>query len=63
MGEIERRFPQAERFRLFTGHRSAKALHIYAELGYRESRTEYVHEDLTLIYLEKPNAFRAEPDA
>ncbi len=55
MAEIESRFPEAERFRLFTGHRSAKALHIYEELGYREFRTEYLHEKLTLIYLEKPN--------
>jgi ribosomal protein S18 acetylase RimI-like enzyme len=55
MEEIESRFPQAERFRLFTGQRSAKALHIYEELGYREFRTEYVHENLTLVYLEKPN--------
>jgi ribosomal protein S18 acetylase RimI-like enzyme len=55
MEEIESRFPQAERFRLFTGHLSAKALHIYEGLGYREFRTEYVHENLTLVYLEKPN--------
>jgi ribosomal protein S18 acetylase RimI-like enzyme len=55
MQEIEGRFPQAERFRLFTGHRSAKALHIYEGLGYEEFRTEYVHENLTLVYLEKRN--------
>ncbi len=55
MEEIENRFPEAERFRLFTGHRSAKALRIYEGLGYREFRTEYLHENLTLIYLEKPN--------
>jgi len=55
MAEMENRFPEAERFRLFTGHRSVKALHIYEELGYRKFRTEYLHENLTLIYLEKPN--------
>lgn len=61
MREIEGRFPQAESFRLFTGHRSDKALHIYGKLGYREYRTEYVHERLTLIYLEKPNLETGHP--
>lgn len=55
MREIESRFPRAERFRLFTGHRSDKALHIYAELGYEEYRREYLSDNLTLIYLEKAN--------
>lgn len=55
MREIENRFPEAERFRLFTGHRSDGALHIYAKLGYREYRTEYVSDNLALIYLEKAN--------
>jgi ribosomal protein S18 acetylase RimI-like enzyme len=55
MEEIEASFPQAESFRLFTGHRSEKPLHIYEKMGYEEYRTEYLHEDLTLIYLEKSN--------
>ncbi len=53
MGEIERRFPEAARFELFTGHRSARNLHLYAKLGYRVFREEYVDERLTLVYLEK----------
>ncbi len=53
MEEIEARFPQAERFELFTGHRSDKPLHIYEKRGYRVFRREPVHENLTLIYLEK----------
>jgi predicted N-acetyltransferase YhbS len=53
MEEIEARFPQAERFELFTGHRSDKHLHIYEKRGYHVFRREPVHENLTLIYLEK----------
>ena len=55
MHEIEARFPQAERFELFTGHRSAKNLHLYRNLGYRELRRERVDATLELVYLEKPN--------
>ncbi|RJP31036.1 MAG: GNAT family N-acetyltransferase [Actinobacteria bacterium] len=51
--EIEERFPGAERFTLFTGHRSDKALHIYEKNGYGIYRTEPVHARLTLVYLEK----------
>jgi ribosomal protein S18 acetylase RimI-like enzyme len=51
--EIEKRFAQAERFRLFTGHRSDKPLHIYEKRGYSIYRSEPVHEHLTLVYLEK----------
>lgn len=51
--ELERACPDAGRFELFTGHLSAPALHIYRKLGYQVFRTEYVHERLTLVYLEK----------
>jgi len=53
MEEIEAFFPRAERFELFTGHRSEKALHIYRKKGYSIFRREPVHDDLTLVYLEK----------
>jgi len=55
MTEIEGRFPQARSFRLFTGHSSEGPLHIYGEMGYERYRSEYLHENLTLVYLEKPN--------
>jgi len=61
MSEIEKRFPQAESYRLFTGHRSEKALHIYAKMGYEVYRTEYLHENLTLIYMEKRTDRHSEP--
>ena len=43
----------AGRFELFTGHRSAKNLYLYRKFGYREFRRETVHQDLTLVFLEK----------
>jgi len=51
--EIEERFVRAERFELFTGHLSDKPLHIYAKRGYSIYRTVTVHDQLTLVYLEK----------
>jgi len=58
MREIEARLPEAKRFRLFTGHRSDKALHIYSRLGYEEYRREFLGDNLTLVYLEKENPER-----
>lgn len=55
MREMEKRFPQAERFELFTGHRSEKNLYLYGKLGYRELRREKVNDRLDLVYLEKKN--------
>lgn len=51
--EIEARFPEARRYELFTGHASARDLHIYKKNGYREFKREPEHERLTLVYLEK----------
>ncbi len=53
LAEIERRFPEAERYELFTGQASDINLHIYEKNGYRPFREEIIHERLTLIYLEK----------
>jgi ribosomal protein S18 acetylase RimI-like enzyme len=55
MAAIESRVPEAERFELFTGHRSAGNLRLYRRLGYRELRRERVDATLELVYLEKPN--------
>lgn len=51
--QAERLSPGVERFELFTGHRSARNLHLYQKLGYREFRRDQVNDVLTLIYLEK----------
>jgi ribosomal protein S18 acetylase RimI-like enzyme len=51
--EVEGRFTEAKRYELFTGHRSEKPIHMYEKSGYRVFRHEPIHENLTLIYLEK----------
>lgn len=53
MREIEARFALARRFELFTGHKSAGNLRLYARLGYREFDRRLVNEGLTLVYLDK----------
>ena len=55
MKEIEERFSRAERFELFTGHRSEKDLYLYNKLGYEVFKEEPIHQDLTLLYMEKPS--------
>jgi len=51
--EIEARFPQVERFELFTSERSQRNLHLYQKSGYRIFKREPMNERVTLIYLEK----------
>ena len=53
--DIESRFPNAQFFELFTGHKSQKNLHIYQKQGYVISRSEQVSPSLTLTYLRKKN--------
>lgn len=53
MAAIEREFPRASRFELFTGHRSLQNLALYEKLGYRAFREEKVSEALTFVFLEK----------
>ena len=53
MSSIEAKFQAAERFELFTGHRSQKNLHLYGKLGYRVSRTEALSSKVTLVFMEK----------
>jgi ribosomal protein S18 acetylase RimI-like enzyme len=53
MGIIERCFPRANRYELFTGHRSNGSLHLYEKLGYSVYRQENVHDRLELVYLQK----------
>jgi len=58
MEEIERAFPQAERFELFTGHRSERNLRLYERLGYRVFASEPATDNLTIVFLEKRSAFQ-----
>jgi ribosomal protein S18 acetylase RimI-like enzyme len=55
MREIEGAFAHTcERYALFTGHKSARNLHLYGKLGYKEFKREPVSEALTIVHLEKP---------
>jgi ribosomal protein S18 acetylase RimI-like enzyme len=52
MVRIEAEGKDARRFELFTGHRTAGALHIYQKMGYQEfKRTEM--DTHILVFLEK----------
>ena len=53
MKSIETSFKDNKRYELFTGHKSSRNLHLYQNLGYREFKRRIIHENLTMIYLEK----------
>lgn len=53
MISIEKMFEGVERFELFTGHLSAKNLHLYKKLGYKRFGEKQVTEKLKLVSLEK----------
>ena len=53
MNQIENEFENANRFELFTGHKSIKNLSLYDRLGYNEFRKQWINEKLELIFLEK----------
>ncbi|THB79211.1 MAG: GNAT family N-acetyltransferase [Desulfobulbaceae bacterium] len=51
--EIEKRSSDAQRFELFTGHKSEKNLYLYRKARYEQFKTQQIHSRLTLIFLEK----------
>lgn len=53
MKSLENSFKNTKRYELFTGHKSLKNLYLYNKLGYKEFKRIPVHENLTMIYLEK----------
>ena len=53
VAEVERRFPQARRFELFTGARSVENIRLYERLGYRRERTETLSAAVELVHLAK----------
>ncbi len=55
MHAIEQRHESADRYELFTGHKSARNLHLYQKLGYDEFKRIPVDESLTMVFLEKYN--------
>jgi GNAT superfamily N-acetyltransferase len=46
---------QANRYELFTGHKSLKNLALYQKLGYSIFKSQPVTDQLTLIFMEKYN--------
>ena len=54
LADMERSFPDAEVFELFTGSKSESNLRFYARHGYRVSRTERLSDKVSLTFLEKP---------
>ena len=55
MQAIEQHFKFANRYELFTGHKSTRNLHLYQKLGYHEFKRVTVNESLTMVFLEKYN--------
>ena len=53
MHEVEGCFPKAERYELFTGHKSERNLYLYQKLGYRPFKRRRINDKLTLVFLEK----------
>ncbi|ODS38577.1 MAG: GNAT family acetyltransferase [Candidatus Altiarchaeales archaeon WOR_SM1_79] len=55
MNEIEDTFKDAEKYELFTGHKSKRNLYLYQKLGYKMFKTEEINNNLKFIYLIKSN--------
>jgi ribosomal protein S18 acetylase RimI-like enzyme len=55
MGRIEEIFKAAQRFEIFTGHKSERNLDLYQKLGYKLFKSIKANEKLTIMYLEKYN--------
>ena len=53
MNAIEKAFPEAKRFELFTGYKSQKNLFLYKKLGYIEYHREIMNSAVELVFLEK----------
>lgn len=51
--QIEAGFPEARRFELFTGYKSAGNIRLYERSGYKAFRRESVSESLCLVFMEK----------
>ena len=50
---IEKYFTLADRYELFTGHKSFRNLYLYQKLGYRQFKRMPVNSSLIMVFLEK----------
>jgi ribosomal protein S18 acetylase RimI-like enzyme len=55
MQAIEQYFKSANRYELFTGHKSTRNLHLYQKLNHYEFKRIPINDSLTMIFLEKHN--------
>lgn len=62
MKRIEKTFPRAERFELFTGVKSIDNIRLYRRLGYEDYREEDPSSAVRLIFMEKDNDNRQKVD-
>jgi len=53
MRQIESCFGQAQRFELFTGHKSERNIRLYEQLGYLIFKSEEVNKNLSYVFMEK----------
>lgn len=52
MEQIESCF-EAQRFELFTGHKSDRNIHFYERLGYKLFKSEKINKTLSFVFMEK----------
>jgi hypothetical protein len=55
MQTIEQHFKYANRYELFTGHKSTRNLHLYQKPGYNEFKRLPINDSLTMVFLKKHN--------
>jgi ribosomal protein S18 acetylase RimI-like enzyme len=53
MEQIESGFGEAQRFELFTGHKSEGNIRLYNRLGYRLFKSQEINQILSFVFLEK----------
>jgi ribosomal protein S18 acetylase RimI-like enzyme len=53
---VESKFMQADRFELFTGHKSQANMRFYEHLGFKSFKSQSITPGLTLVFLEKRKA-------
>lgn len=51
--EIEARLNNCSRYELFTGYKSERNIHLYKKNGYAAFKTEFIHDNLSLVFMEK----------
>lgn len=58
MKSIEASFPNAKRFELFTGTKSADNIRLYQKLGYKKYHQQDLSQKVRIIFMEKSNKSR-----